>query len=110
MTIFEYYAALKCHPDNTDLEIKQQHRTLSRKYHPDRMGGDSAVFTQVQQAFTNIRDGKARATLRTKLKGLGDVCPDCKGNGYTVAKKGFVVIGPKVACGTCLHCGYLPRS
>lgn len=38
----------------TKSEIKQSYRRLSKLYHPDKTGGDSLKFIQIQQAYEEL--------------------------------------------------------
>ena len=108
MNLFSAYSTLGVHPGNTDEEIKARHRALSREHHPDLGRGNPAMFIEVQEAFRMIKGPEARKLLATRLKGLGEECPDCGGRGYRRKQKGFGTV-LKSACETCGSCGYIPR-
>ena len=41
-------------------EIKSQYRKLAMKYHPDRNGGDSAMFKKVQAAYELLEESHGK--------------------------------------------------
>lgn len=108
MNLFRCYAILETSPLATDWEIKNQHRILSRRFHPDK-GGDPARFDEVQKAFANIKDSKSRSTLSIILSGLGEECERCGGKGFTRKRTSFTssITAP---CHECGACGYIPRK
>lgn len=109
MNIFDTYLVLDCHPGLGDAEIRTEHRALSRRYHPDRPGGDQEKFVEVQQAFQLIATAKDRATLRTRFQGLGEPCPTCDERGYIRQYKRFQLVSVQ-PCSTCRRTGYVERA
>lgn len=105
----DYYKILGVHPGSSDDDIKDAHRRASRKYHPDRPGGDAEMFRKAQEAFKNIKDAAARRVLRTKLLGLCDPCSACNGKGYKNKSRGFTVVSTE-PCDRCDHSGFVPRG
>lgn len=108
MNPFEAYTTLEAHPAMGDQEIKQRHRDLSRRYHPDRPGGDGEKFVEVQEAFSLVRTAPVRRLLTARLSGLGDICSECKGRGVVVHRKGYKTLG-STPCEVCRRTGYMER-
>lgn len=108
MNPFDAYTTLEAHPGLGDDEIKQRHRDLSRRHHPDKEGGDSERFVQVQQAFALVRTAPVRRLLAARLSGLGELCAECKGRGVVVHRKGYRTIG-STPCEPCRRTGYVER-
>ena len=53
------YELLGVKPDTDFKEVKRAYRKLANKYHPDKENGDEEKFKQIQQAYDNIKSGKA---------------------------------------------------
>lgn len=59
---YDYYALLKVGREATDEEIKEAHRFLSSKYHPDNSEfGNEVMFSLVSEAFHVLIDKDRRA-------------------------------------------------
>jgi molecular chaperone DnaJ len=56
----DFYKVLGLKKDATDDEIKKAYRKLSRKYHPDRPGGDEAKFAEVNEAHDVLANKQER--------------------------------------------------
>lgn len=46
-----YYSVLGVTPKSTASDIKQKYRELSKKYHPDTQGGDTARMSLINEAY-----------------------------------------------------------
>jgi curved DNA-binding protein len=57
----DYYKILGVTRNSTDDDIKQAYRKLAAKHHPDRSGGDTAKFQEIQQAYDAISTAEKRA-------------------------------------------------
>ena len=51
----DFYKILGVPKTATETEIKQQYRTLSKKHHPDRPGGDAEKFKEIAGSDENLR-------------------------------------------------------
>ncbi len=56
-----YYDILGVSKDASEDEIKSAFRKLAHKYHPDKTGGDSKKFKEINQAYQVLSDKKAKA-------------------------------------------------
>jgi curved DNA-binding protein CbpA len=54
------YEVLEVHKADTIETIKQQYRKLSKKYHPDKEGGDKEKFAELASAWEILKDPKRR--------------------------------------------------
>ena len=59
--ISDYYAVLQVDPQAEPDVIQAAYRTLARKYHPDVAGGSDERMTELNNAWTVLRDPRARA-------------------------------------------------
>jgi len=55
-----YFAILGISFDADAEEVKNAYRRLAKRYHPDREGGDSRKFREVQEAYTVLIDPEER--------------------------------------------------
>ena len=56
-----YYDILGVNKNASQDEIKKAYRNLSKKYHPDRTGGDDSKFKEINEAYDTLGDeGKRR--------------------------------------------------
>ncbi|MDR1896463.1 MAG: DnaJ domain-containing protein [Prevotellaceae bacterium] len=56
-----YYKILGLTPEASPEEIKSAFRKLSKAYHPDRKGGSTELFCEINQAYQVLRDPLQRA-------------------------------------------------
>jgi curved DNA-binding protein len=56
----DHYQTLGVPRTATEKEIKQAYRRLAGKYHPDKPGGDTARFQQIEQAYRILSDPTSR--------------------------------------------------
>lgn len=56
----DYYKVLGVSANATASEIKQKYRELSKKYHPDTMGGDTKRMSQINEAYATLSDPSKR--------------------------------------------------
>lgn len=54
------YALLGVEPDATNDDIRKAYRSLARRLHPDRVGGDEEQFKRVSRAYSLIEDEPKR--------------------------------------------------
>lgn len=55
-----HYETLGINKNATEDEIKKAYRRAAAKYHPDREGGDTAKFQEVQTAYETLSDATKR--------------------------------------------------
>jgi len=109
VSIFDYYKILGCTRASSQEELKDAHRRLSRKYHPDMGSEDKAAFSLVQRAWQALRTPILRANHTSLLISMGDACPDCDRRGVRLRQKSFRLT-LRLPCPTCGGCGYVARS
>lgn len=56
----DYYSTLGVARNATPDEIKKAYRRLANQHHPDK-GGDSAMFQQIQEAYSTLSDPQKKA-------------------------------------------------
>ena len=54
------YSTLGVQRDATDEEIKKAYRKLAAKHHPDKEGGNTAKFQEIQSAYETLTDPQKR--------------------------------------------------
>ena len=47
----DYYQILGISPNSMGSDIKKAYRQLSLKHHPDKNGGDAALFKKINEAY-----------------------------------------------------------
>ena len=57
----DYYKTLGVDKKAGGEEIKKAFRTLAHKYHPDKKGGNSDKFKEINEAYSILSDEKKRA-------------------------------------------------
>jgi len=57
----DYYKALGIEKQSSKEDIKQAFRKLAHKYHPDKAGGDTEKFKEINEAYSVLSDDKKRA-------------------------------------------------
>ncbi|MBL4635737.1 MAG: J domain-containing protein [Kofleriaceae bacterium] len=70
------YKALGVESDASASEIKKAYRSLAKKYHPDRTGGDKKKedrFKQISSAYDILSDSDKRAQFDTMASGGGGI-------------------------------------
>ena len=55
-----YYDILGVNKNASQDEIKKAYRSLSKKYHPDRNGGDDSKFKEINEAYDTLGDETKR--------------------------------------------------
>ncbi|MEK7635435.1 MAG: DnaJ domain-containing protein, partial [Patescibacteria group bacterium] len=55
-----YYDILGIDKKASKDEIKKAFRTLAHKYHPDKKGGDTEKFKEINEAYTVLSDDQKR--------------------------------------------------
>lgn len=79
------------------LHIRKRYRQLAMRYHPDREGGDAAIFDQLTKA-------KNQALIEyEKIQARLAVCPKCKGTRRVRIVRGFATL--TMTCDACRGTG-----
>ena len=55
-----YYDILGVNKNATQDDIKKAYRNLSKKYHPDKNGGDDSKFKEINEAYDTLGDDYER--------------------------------------------------
>jgi len=64
-----YYETLGVENKATPEEIKKAYRKLASKHHPDKEGGDTEKFKEIQVAYDTLSDEQKRAQYDLQLSG-----------------------------------------
>jgi molecular chaperone DnaJ len=64
-----YFAILGVTTNASSEEIRSAYRRLAKELHPDRVGGDSGAFRQVQEAYSILKDDVRRQAYEQSLAG-----------------------------------------
>lgn len=103
-TMFHAFKVLGVHLYSTDEEIKESHRRLAMKYHPDRGGTDTGQFIEIQQAYERLKGVAPLQRIRL-LEILGIRCGTCAARGTRAKQKGWATRTLEI-CGVCGGAGY----
>jgi DnaJ-class molecular chaperone len=57
----DYFKILGVEPAASDDAVKKAYRSLAMKHHPDRAGGDSIQFKEIQEAYNVLSDPQKRS-------------------------------------------------
>lgn len=68
----DYYETLNVSRDASQDAIKKSYRTLAKKYHPDKNGGDDAMFKKVSEAYEILGDPERRQKHDNGFRGGSD--------------------------------------
>jgi molecular chaperone DnaJ len=78
----DYYQILGINKGASDDEIKKAYRKLAHQYHPDKAGGDSSRFKEINEAYQVLSD----KTKRTQYDRFGTADP--MGGGFNAGQWG----------------------
>ena len=78
-----YYDILGVNKNASQDDIKKAYRNLSKKYHPDRNGGDDSKFKEINEAYDTLGDESKRKQYDNPnpFSGFGGFNPN--GGGFT---------------------------
>jgi DnaJ-class molecular chaperone len=62
----DYYATLGVARTASADEIKRAFRKLASQHHPDRVGGSTTKFQEIQAAYETLSDEQKRAAYNTR--------------------------------------------
>lgn len=85
-----YFNTFRLPPCASAPEIEEVWKRMSRKLHPDTLGGDAEAFKELTEAATVLRDEGRRLNYLKLLRMTYDACPACTGLGrvYSFTGKG----------------------
>lgn len=66
-----HYEILGVEKSSSAEEIKKSYRKLASRYHPDKIGGDTEKFKEIQVAYDTLSNGQKRAQYDMALAGGG---------------------------------------
>ena len=102
------YEILDITPEASQIEIVSQFRKLAHIHHPDKNNGESKKFILIQEAYSVLKDGKARkkynkehGLLKKKVHVKTRVfvpTPDFSTSHFTEMKSFFYDIVMKIFC------------
>jgi len=65
-----FYEILEVPKDASPEQIKKSYRSLSLKFHPDKPGGDTAKFQQINEAYDTLSDLQKKEQYDAELNGV----------------------------------------
>lgn len=101
------YATLGATVATTNEALKELHRALARKFHPDVCPLPDAhdLCAKVNVAYDTLSDPKRRKAYDRDRKTYQKTCPTCGGSGHVKKQKGFKKV--PVECPACGGTGEL---
>jgi DnaJ family protein A protein 1 len=67
-----YYAVLGLKPGADRDAIEQAYRSLIKRYHPDREGGDGKRAAEINRAYFELRGRRPQDIEREGASGIGE--------------------------------------
>ena len=101
------FAVLGATTATTNEALKELHRALARKFHPDLCSLPDAhdLAAKINVAYDTLTDPKRRKDYIRDSKVKRKVCATCAGTGHVKKQKGFKKVA--VACPSCDGTGEL---
>ena len=103
----DYYAVMGANLGTTGDQLKELHRALARKFHPDLCSLPDAhdLCAKVNVAYDTLSDPKRRKAYLRDSKVKRTTCGTCGGCGHIKKQKGFKKV--PVECPACGGTGEL---